>query len=80
MNPRELCCRLIGSSVCAESAMIPDRLHQGMLDALCAMKLIRTSLSTDAMMTNEYTKQSFVNPDTVNYYGNRCDHSSRNSL
>jgi len=50
--------------------MVPDRLHQGMLNALSMMRFIQTSLAADPAMTNPVTKQSFVNPAAVNYYGN----------
>lgn len=51
-------------------AMIPDRLHQGMLNFLSMMRLMKTGLRLAPEMTNAATKQSFVDPTKLNYYGN----------
>lgn len=48
--------------------MIPDRMHQGMLNALVSMRCATTSLVNDAAFS--YKGQSVIDPTKRGYYGN----------
>ncbi len=53
--------------------MIPDRMHQGMLNALCLMVLMKTGLAKDPNLI--VNGNSVVDTSLRNYDGNRyCTH------
>ena len=61
-----------GCFVLPVPAMIPDRMHQGMLNALSMMVLMRSGLADDPALS--FNNRSVVNTTQRNYYGNRCVH------